>query len=94
MLKSLKKPDLIDSKFATNNEEDKNIFFSAFPKEAKEIFDQTRSIEEHLHYKYLLSVDGSTASWKRPEWILASNSVLFKTTTPFYQWFYDGLKPF
>jgi hypothetical protein len=34
MLEGIKHPDLIDSKFATFNEEDKIGFFNAFPKEA------------------------------------------------------------
>ena len=47
-----------------------------------------------MSYKYQLSVDGHTAAWKRPAMIMISNQVLFKTTTKFYQWFYDGLIPF
>jgi len=31
-LNSLKNPDLIDSKFATENEDDKKIFYKAFKK--------------------------------------------------------------
>jgi len=41
----------------------------------------------------LISIDGHSAAWKRPNTILASNSVLFKTTTKYYQWFADGLIP-
>jgi hypothetical protein len=29
----------------------------------------------------------------RIPWIMASGSVLFKPTTKFYEWFYDGLVP-
>jgi len=58
-----------------------------------DIFDRFRGIDEALEYKYLISIDGETAAWKRPEWIMASESVLFKTTTKFYQWYYDGLVP-
>ena len=63
---------------------------TAFP---PTIFDRYRVAAEALKYKYLISIDGNTAAWKRPEWIMASNSVLFKTTSKFYQWFYDGLVP-
>ena len=55
--------------------------------------DRVRNDEAMLQNKYLLSMDGHSASWKRPDLILASNSVLFKTTTKYYQWFYDGLIP-
>jgi hypothetical protein len=46
--------------------------------------DRNRNNEEMLKNKYLLSIDGHSASWKRPDLIMASNSVLFKTTTKFY----------
>jgi hypothetical protein len=55
--------------------------------------DRNRNNEEMLKNKYLLSIDGHSASWKRPDLILASNSVLFKTTSKYYEWFYDGLIP-
>ena len=58
-----------------------------------DIFDRFRSIDEALKYKYLISIDGMTAAWKRVPWIMQSDSVLFKTTTKMYQWFYDGLVP-
>lgn len=94
VIKSVLNPEMIDAKFSTNTDDEKIVFYDAFPKTYNQMFDKTKTIEEHLQYKYLLSVDGKTASWKRPEWIMASNSLLFKTTTPFYQWWYDGLKPY
>ena len=57
------------------------------------MFDRFRGYDEALQYKYLISIDGETAAWKRPEWIMASQSVLMKTTTKYYQWYYDGLVP-
>jgi len=59
----------------------------------KNMFDRFRGYSEALQYKYLISIDGETAAWKRPEWIMASQSVLVKTTTKYYQWYYDGLVP-
>ena len=59
----------------------------------KFMFDRFRGYNEALQYKYLISIDGETAAWKRPEWIMASQSVLVKTTTKYYQWYYDGLVP-
>ena len=58
-----------------------------------DVFDRFRTMEEALKYKFLVSIDGETAAWKRPEWIMISESVLLKTTTKFYQWYYDGLIP-
>lgn len=50
----------------------------------QDMFDRFRSLDEALWFKYLISIDGETAAWKRPEWIMASDSVLFKTTTKYY----------
>lgn len=36
------------------------------------------STEQHLKFKYLISVDGHTAAWLRLPMILNSNSVLLK----------------
>jgi hypothetical protein len=56
-------------------------------------YDTYKNINDHLQNKYLLSLDGFSGAWKRIPWIMASNSVLFKTTTHHTQWFYDGLIP-
>jgi hypothetical protein len=45
------------------------------------VFDRTRSNKEMFKNKYLLSIDGHSAAWKRPNLIMASNSALFKTTS-------------
>ena len=50
--------------------------------------------EEHLKYKYLISLDGNTCAWSRPVWIMLSNSVLVKQETPRIQWFYSAIKPY
>jgi len=47
---------------------------------------------DHLAYKYLISIDGSTAAWKRVPWIMLSNSVLIKQETSSTQWFYPAMK--
>ncbi|ETO11573.1 hypothetical protein RFI_25802 [Reticulomyxa filosa] len=49
-------------------------------------------IANHLEYKYLLSIDGTTAAWERVEWILSSNSVLFLVETTKKEWFYPQMK--
>lgn len=49
-------------------------------------------IEEHIKYKYLLSIDGFTAVWGRVPWIMFSNSVLVKAETGKVEWFYDEME--
>lgn len=49
--------------------------------------------ENHLKYKYLISVDGNVAAWKRVPWIMVSNSVLF-LQHKFVQYFYVAMKPY
>ena len=46
----------------------------------------------HLHYKYLISLDGIGAAWGRVEWIMFSNSLLIKDISTKEQWFYPLLK--
>ena len=50
--------------------------------------------EDHLKFKYLLTMEGNTAPWCRVPWILASNSALVKQETSSTQYFYSALKPF
>jgi hypothetical protein len=47
--------------------------------------------EDHIKYKYQLSIDGHTAAWERPVWQLYSNSILLKQTSKLNQWFYPAL---
>jgi hypothetical protein len=58
------------------------LFFDT--EEPANAIDRVRNNEEMLKNKYLLSIDGHSASWKRPDLIMASNSVLFKTTSKYY----------
>ncbi len=90
-------PDLIDAKLAyyqqfskdqdgDNLKEILNLLFGKGPKNANE--------EEHLKYKYLISVDGNSATGTRVPWIMYSNSVLIKQNSPNIQWFYSSLKAY
>jgi hypothetical protein len=89
-------PDLIDAKFTnyTNFSNDKSgiYLYNILTK----LFDKLDIVEEveHLKYKYLISVDGSTAAWLRVPWILLSNSVLLKQETAYTQIFYVALEPY
>ncbi len=51
------------------------------------------TIADHLCYKYLMSLDGITASFPGYLWRIASGSVTFKQESTDVQWFYDLLQP-
>jgi|GEM_PF-4622435 len=35
-------------------------------------------VPDQLDYRYVVSIDGNTAAWDRPAWVMRSNSVLFR----------------
>jgi len=73
-------PDLIDAEFlSTYGTVDNKKFIPP---------------EDHLKYKYLISIDGYRASWERLVWHLYSNSLVFKEKSSQVQWFYKGIKPY
>ena len=49
---------------------------------------------EHLKYKYLVSLDGNSATGTRVPWIMLSNSVLIKQNSRKIEWFYNAIKPY
>ena len=90
-------PDLIDAKITkyaefSDDEDGKNlqiildILFGENNSPVKE--------KDHLIYKYLIAIDGTTCPWVRVPWIMASNSVLLKQETDKVQWFYSALQPY
>lgn len=90
-------PNLIDAQFSayyhfTTDDGGKKL------KEAMKIIFPNKNKyvnqEEHLIYKYLISIDGHTTSWHRVPWILLSNSVLLKQETNVINWYYPALKPY
>jgi len=52
-----------------------------------------RPIEEHVHYKYLVNLDGAAAS-SRYQKLLGMGSTVLKMDSRFYQWFEHLLVPF
>ncbi len=50
--------------------------------------------EDHLKYKYLISIDGARCAWERLIWHLHSNSLTFKNESTQVQWFYKGIAPY
>ena len=93
-------PGLIDAKFIyhtiiANNKDGKNlvrVLDRLFGKTIK--YNKALKEEEHLKYKYLISVDGETCAWLRVPWIMLSGSVLVKQESSKIEWFYPALKPY
>jgi len=50
------------------------------------------SICDHMHYKYLVLLDGFTSPWARDFWSLHSNSVVLRQMSDFQSWFYPLMK--
>jgi len=55
--------------------------------------DGTIQSDTMVHYKYILDIDGRSATWDATAWKLNSGSVIFKTDSCWRQWFYDEYKP-
>ena len=90
-------PDLIDAKFTSypqisNDQDGQNAeaILNILLGENLQRVDET----DHLKYKYLISVDGNTCTWRRVPWIMLSSSVLIKQETAKMEWFYSSLKPY
>lgn len=49
-------------------------------------------IEDHTRYRYLLQLDGHTASW-RFQFLLASHSLVLKQWSYYREYYYAGLEP-
>lgn len=89
-------PDIIDAQlvnpiYQQNNsgKKLKNIIDLLFGKDNRKI-----SEIDHLKYKYLLSLDGNSATGTRIPWIMLSNSILIKQESKKIEWFYPALKPY
>lgn len=51
-------------------------------------------VVDHLRYKYQILVDGHVSAFSRAYWQLFSNCVIFKHSSPWYQWYYRELRPY
>ena len=49
--------------------------------------------KDMIHYKYILDVDGIASTWDATAWKLNSGSVIFKSQSPWQQWFYPQYLP-
>ncbi len=96
-LMSVLYPNLIDAKLVNFNDYQggdsvyklKKIVKLLFGKENNQVLEK-----DHLKYKYLLSLDGNSATGMRVPWIMYSNSVLIKQESSKIEWFYSALKPY
>jgi len=93
-------PDLIDASFVRylqfSNDKSGNDLEELFKiLSSNSSFNSDKnyvSEENHLFYKYLISIDGNSCAWKRVPWIMLSNSVLLKQESNKVEWFYSALK--
>jgi hypothetical protein len=49
-------------------------------------------IQTQLQNKFILSIDGNTAAWDRPIWVMRSRSLLFKKESDQICWYYPAFK--
>jgi len=85
-------PNIIDAKFSLiDNLNIKKIVDYGMPEKTELSY---TDVSDHIQYKYLISIDGFTSAWLRPNWIMASNSLLVKQESRRVEWFYHLLKPY
>jgi hypothetical protein len=51
------------------------------------------SEDQHVQYRYQITIDGSRAAWERVVWQLRTNCLVFKHQSNHVQWFYKGIVP-
>ncbi|HXH55496.1 MAG TPA: glycosyl transferase family 90 [Gammaproteobacteria bacterium] len=51
------------------------------------------SEDQHVQYRYQITIDGSRATWERLVWQLRTNCLVFKHRSNHVQWFYKGIMP-
>ena len=95
LMLSLKHSDIVDARLT--NYEDIALYDSteALRRHLHDTFGELAEAlpaEAFVRYKYLISLDGAVAAWKRVPIILASGSVLL-LQHQWKQFFYPGLKP-
>lgn len=93
---SLKYPKVLDAKLIGYENLIGNEFAEKLQSQLQNTFGplcNRLSAEEFVVYKYLISLDGVAAAWKRVPTILASGSVLL-LQCEWEQFFYPGLTPY
>lgn len=79
--------------YITNNVQIDNKVFKDYCKDnlSQIMFPSRIEIAQQLQFKYIYSIDGNTAGWDRPVWVMLSNSILFKQPSEHLCWYYDML---
>jgi hypothetical protein len=88
-------PEILDARLTTYGSVSGIGSADALRQRLKDMFGSPEKIipfEDFVRYKYLISVDGAVAAWKRVPTILASGSALL-LQHQWKQFFYPGLKP-
>ncbi|HEV2524303.1 MAG TPA: glycosyl transferase family 90 [Gammaproteobacteria bacterium] len=49
--------------------------------------------DQHVQYRYQITIDGMRAAWERVVWQLRTNCLVFKHQSNHVQWFYTGIVP-
>lgn len=88
---SLGNADISDFKMTGIVQMDPNDVLRSVPR-INEMIAKGVPLEQMHSYKYLLSMDGNTASYDRPCWIMNSKSLLFKYASPDILWYYPLLR--
>jgi len=92
---SSKHPDIIDAKLTFSALNERKKLLNEYEADGHDLFDffgLGMSPSFHVHFKYLISLDGTQAAWGRVPWILFSNSLLIKDDSTKEQWFYPLFK--
>jgi hypothetical protein len=81
-------PDLLDVAITSTCNNSFLLNLSDFPPLKPHV-----STQEHLRYKYQITIDGAAATYPGFAWRLLSNCLVFKVNSPVRQWFDAGLTP-
>ncbi len=80
--------DICDFKLAGIVQMDAINVAKSFPNLNKYLIGRWTNPNDLYNYKYLLSIDGNTACYDRPAWIMNSRSLLMKYASPDILWYY------
>lgn len=80
--------DITDFKLTGIVQMDPTRVVAQYPDIGRFLLDRYVDQKDMYRYKYLLSVDGNTASYDRPCWIMNSKSLLMKYSSPDILWYY------
>lgn len=80
--------DIADFKLTSIVQMDPSKVIAQYPDIGKFLLNRYVKQHDMYNYKYLLSVDGNTASYDRPCWVMNSRSLLMKFASPDILWYY------